>query len=152
MVVPEHAGHLVGELQRESVVVLHRQRHEAASGHRLGHLECRLAVIPRALVIARAPSRREGWAGTCRPDHDACSAPRQGTAHTAAVLGGHGLDPDHVERIFEPFFTTKAEGMGLGLSISRTIVEAHGGTLWATPNEDKGATIQFTVPVGSGSG
>jgi PAS domain S-box-containing protein len=59
---------------------------------------------------------------------------------------GHGLDPDHVERMFEPFFTTKPEGMGLGLSISRTIVEAHGGTLWAMPNEDKGATIQFIVP------
>ena len=59
---------------------------------------------------------------------------------------GHGLDPKDVERIFDPFFTTKPEGMGLGLSISRTIIEAHGGTLWATPNEDKGATIQFTLP------
>jgi len=59
---------------------------------------------------------------------------------------GHGLNPDHVERIFEPFFTTKPEGMGLGLSISRTIIETHGGTLWATQNEDKGATVQFTLP------
>jgi PAS domain S-box-containing protein len=65
---------------------------------------------------------------------------------------GQGLDPEHVERIFDPFFTTKAEGMGLGLSISRTIIEAHGGTLWATQNEDKGATIQFTLPADSGSG
>lgn len=59
---------------------------------------------------------------------------------------GYGLDPKNAERIFDPFFTTKPEGMGLGLSISRTIIEAHGGTLWATPNEDKGATIQFTLP------
>ena len=59
---------------------------------------------------------------------------------------GHGLEPKDVERIFDPFFTTKSEGMGLGLSISRTIIEAHGGTLWATQNEDNGATIQFTLP------
>ena len=58
---------------------------------------------------------------------------------------GRGLDPKNVEQIFDPFFTTKPEGMGLGLSISRTIIEAHGGTLWATQNEDKGATIQFTL-------
>ena len=59
---------------------------------------------------------------------------------------GHGLDPADAERIFDPFFTTKAEGMGLGLSISRNIIEAHGGALWATSNEDRGATIQFTLP------
>ncbi len=62
---------------------------------------------------------------------------------------GHGLAPKDVDRIFDPFFTTKPEGTGLGLSISRTIIEAHGGTLWATQNEDKGATIQFTLPTGS---
>jgi PAS domain S-box-containing protein len=54
-------------------------------------------------------------------------------------------------RIFDVFFTTKPEGIGLGLSISRTIVEAHGGTLQAIPNEDKGATIQFTIPLIGGS-
>jgi signal transduction histidine kinase len=64
---------------------------------------------------------------------------------------GHGLETKDVERIFDPFFTTKPEGMGLGLSISRTIIEAHGGTLWATQNEDKGATIQFALPPSSGS-
>jgi PAS domain S-box-containing protein len=64
---------------------------------------------------------------------------------------GHGLEEKNVERIFDPFFTTKPEGMGLGLSISQTIIEAHGGRLWATQNEDKGATIQFTLPPSSGS-
>ena len=59
---------------------------------------------------------------------------------------GQGLAAEDVERVFDPFFTTKAGGMGLGLSISRTIIEAHGGTLWATSNEDRGATIQFTLP------
>jgi signal transduction histidine kinase len=67
-------------------------------------------------------------------------------AITVAVRDtGRGLDPMDVERIFDPFFTTKSEGMGLGLSISRTIIEAHGGTLWATPNEDQGATVQFVL-------
>ena len=74
-----------------------------------------------------------------------------GEAVVAVRDSGAGLDPKQVGQIFEPFFTTKAEGMGLGLSISRTIVEAHGGTLWATPNEDKGATIQFTLQPGSRS-
>lgn len=59
---------------------------------------------------------------------------------------GPGLDLKNVGRIFDPFFTTKPEGMGLGLSISRTIIEAHGGTLWAAQNEDRGATIQFRLP------
>jgi signal transduction histidine kinase len=64
---------------------------------------------------------------------------------------GQGLDPKNAERIFDPFFTTKAEGTGLGLSVSRRIIEDHGGTLWAIPNEDRGATIQFTLPAGSGN-
>jgi PAS domain S-box-containing protein len=62
---------------------------------------------------------------------------------------GQGFDPMNAERIFDPFFTTKPDGMGLGLSISRTIIETHGGTLWATRNEDKGATVQFTLPAGA---
>lgn len=62
---------------------------------------------------------------------------------------GVGLEPGSVELMFESFFTTKPYGMGIGLSISRKIVEAHGGRLWATPNQDRpGATFFFTLPYG----
>jgi PAS domain S-box-containing protein len=64
---------------------------------------------------------------------------------------GIGLDPHGAERVFEAFYTTKAEGIGIGLSISRSIVEAHGGRLWATPNEPQGAVLQFSLPVAAES-
>jgi PAS domain S-box-containing protein len=60
---------------------------------------------------------------------------------------GTGIHPDKLARILEPFETTKAEGLGLGLSISRSIVEAHGGHLWAENNPDRGATFYFTIPI-----
>jgi signal transduction histidine kinase len=59
---------------------------------------------------------------------------------------GAGLSAGAAERLFEPFFTTKPQGLGLGLSISRSIIEAHQGRLWATPNRDRGVTFRFTLP------
>jgi PAS domain S-box-containing protein len=59
---------------------------------------------------------------------------------------GPGLDPKRVDRLFETFYTTKATGMGVGLAICRSIIEAHGGRLWACPNEPRGAVFQFTLP------
>jgi two-component system, LuxR family, sensor kinase FixL len=61
---------------------------------------------------------------------------------------GTGLSAGNLDRIFRPFFTTKREGLGMGLSISRAIIEAHGGRLWAENNPDRGATFYFTVPLG----
>ena len=59
---------------------------------------------------------------------------------------GPGLDPPHLERVFDAFYTTKSSGMGMGLSICRSIIEAHGGRLWAEANEPRGAVFQFTLP------
>jgi PAS domain S-box-containing protein len=60
---------------------------------------------------------------------------------------GTGLTSDRLDKIFEPFFTTKRDGLGMGLSISRSIIEAHGGRLWAENNQSSGATFSFTLPV-----
>ena len=59
---------------------------------------------------------------------------------------GPGIDPENLERIFEAFYTTKSSGVGMGLSICRSIIDAHGGRLWADANEPRGAAFQFTLP------
>ena len=59
---------------------------------------------------------------------------------------GSGIDPSNVDRIFKPLFTTKARGMGMGLSICRTIIEDHGGRIWASPGMPRGAIFQFELP------
>ena len=69
-----------------------------------------------------------------------------GNVSIAVVDTGTGLDTTKVDHIFDAFFTTKPEGMGMGLSICRSIVEAHGGRLWASPNSTQESTFQFTVP------
>jgi len=63
---------------------------------------------------------------------------------------GAGLDPETAEKIFDPFFTTKPHGIGVGLSISRSIIESHRGRLWAAPRPGGGAVFQFTLPVIAG--
>jgi signal transduction histidine kinase len=59
---------------------------------------------------------------------------------------GIGLPPRQADQIFNPFFTTKPHGTGMGLRISRSIIESHGGRLWAADNSPRGATFQFTLP------
>jgi signal transduction histidine kinase len=59
---------------------------------------------------------------------------------------GPGIDPENLERVFDAFYTTKSGGVGMGLSICRSIIDAHGGRLWAEANEPRGAIFQFTLP------
>jgi two-component system sensor kinase FixL len=70
-----------------------------------------------------------------------------GAVEVAVRDSGAGLTSDNLDKIFQPFFTTKREGLGMGLSISRSIIEAHGGRLWAENNDGRGATFHFTIPV-----
>ena len=73
------------------------------------------------------------------------------TIRVAVQDCGAGIAPQDLERIFTAFFTTKPEGLGMGLAISRSIIEAHGGRLWATPNAGPGVTVQFTLPTSEGA-
>jgi signal transduction histidine kinase len=58
-----------------------------------------------------------------------------------------GLNPEEAEKVFNPFFTTKPHGIGMGLSISRSIIESHEGRLWASPRPSGGTVFQFTLPI-----
>jgi C4-dicarboxylate-specific signal transduction histidine kinase len=88
----------------------------------------------------------------------ACWQPRElliSTEHAESAIlvtitdTGVGIAPENRERAFAPFFTSKEEGLGLGLSISQTIIESHGGRLWNKPNQNgQGTTFQFTLPIG----
>jgi PAS domain S-box-containing protein len=82
-----------------------------------------------------------------RPKELVISTQREsdGGVHVAVQDSGSGIDPKLANRMFEPFHTTKSGGMGMGLSISRSIVEQHGGRLWAVPNDSPGTTFHFTV-------
>jgi len=73
-------------------------------------------------------------------------ATAQGNVEISVADRGAGIPPADLERVFEPFVTTKLHGLGLGLAICRSIVEAHGGRLWATNNADRGATLHCELP------
>jgi PAS domain S-box-containing protein len=74
--------------------------------------------------------------------------------HTGVLVAvrdsGPGIDPSHLERVFDAFYTTKSSGTGMGLSICRSIIDAHGGRLWAEANEPRGTIFQFTLPGAGG--
>jgi signal transduction histidine kinase len=74
------------------------------------------------------------------------AVPSEGGVRVGVRDTGPGLSPESLSRLFEPFYTTKPEGMGMGLSICRSIIEVHGGRLWAIPCEPRGALFQFTIP------
>ena len=94
------------------------------------------AIIRNAIDAMQDHERRELAVSTSVEDD---------MAMVAIADTGPGIDPVAAERLFQPFVTTKASGMGVGLSISRTIVEAHGGRIWTVPNPGGGTVFRFTV-------
>jgi signal transduction histidine kinase len=74
------------------------------------------------------------------------AVPSEGGVRVGVRDTGPGLSPESLSRLFEPFYTTKPDGMGMGLSICRSIIDAHGGRLWATGCEPRGVLFQFTIP------
>jgi signal transduction histidine kinase len=96
-------------------------------------------------IEAIADSAREKRQLVIRSTNDESSRVR-----VAVEDSGPGLDPAQTDRLFEAFFTTKPDGMGMGLAICRSIIDAHGGRLWASPNLPNGAVFQFTLPAAVG--
>jgi signal transduction histidine kinase len=74
------------------------------------------------------------------------STDASGAVRITVQDSGPGLNPETLERLFDPFYTTKANGMGMGLSICRSIVQAHDGRIWASPTAGSGSTFQFILP------
>ena len=136
-----------GELARSQVQV--RTKLTASSQPVLGDRVQLQQVMLNLILNGKESMSRPGW-----PQRDlmiSTENTRPDEITVAVRDSGPGLDPQDQERLFDTFFTTKKDGIGLGLSISRTIVEAHGGRLWATTNEEAGATFRFTVPTSHGS-
>jgi len=71
---------------------------------------------------------------------------KDGDMSIAVEDSGPGIDPSNVDKVFDPFFTTKPRGMGLGLAVSRSIVQAHGGKLTVANGNSKGAIVQIAIP------
>jgi len=73
--------------------------------------------------------------------------PKAGIVHVSIEDTGTGIDPSKLDQIFKPLFTTKATGMGMGLSICKSIIESHGGRIWASPSVNRGSIFQFELPI-----
>jgi C4-dicarboxylate-specific signal transduction histidine kinase len=86
--------------------------------------------------------------------HVTLSAARAGADRVAVEVcdTGPGIAPEHLQSVFEPFWTTRKEGLGLGLPICRSIVEAHGGTMWVVPNAPRGAIFHLVLGGDNGAG
>jgi signal transduction histidine kinase len=103
--------------------------------------QCVLNLVMNAFdAITESKSVRRGVAIKVAPD-------KTGWVGLSVSDSGAGINPAVAKRLFQPFVTTKIDGMGLGLLVTRTIVEGHGGRIWATTNSDGGATFTFTLPV-----
>ena len=130
------------ELQRNRVVLLTEFADDltAVDGDRVQLQQVVLNLLLNATEAMSAVEdrARQLLVRTARDDHDGVRLTVQDT--------GAGFESDDRERLFEAFYTTKNDGMGMGLSVSRSIIESHHGNLWATPNEGPGASFSFSLP------
>ena len=106
---------------------------------------CSIATSRPELDPERSRSDGLGRGGGTRVVDQHRARPGHGVL-VAVRDSGPGIDPDHLERVFDAFYTTKSSGVGMGLSICRSIIDAHGGRLWAEANTPRGAVFQFTFP------
>lgn len=151
---PQRSMADMNELVREAVGLVDTELRQREVSVRV---EC---AVPRAPVYGDSVQLQQVLLNLIRNAMEAMEAPglaqRQLTIRTfmprpdviqvTVQDTGQGLAPEVADRIFEPFFTSKSEGMGIGLSISRSIIELHGGRLWIGTERDPGATLCFTVP------
>jgi len=117
----------------------------AVSGDRVHLQQVMLNLLVNAMDALEgcSPDQRAIQVSACRVD--------SATVEVRVVDNGPGIPSESLERLFEPFFTTKSTGMGMGLPVSKTIIEAHKGKLWAENGTQSGACFCFTVPVAEGS-
>jgi signal transduction histidine kinase len=97
-------------------------------------------------LIINAIQAMSGLAEGVRELHISAESTESDGVRVAVRDSGPGLTEESLQRLFEPFYTTKPSGMGMGLSICRSIIEDHGGRLWATGDASQGAVFQFTIP------
>ena len=132
----------LSELQRKKVLL----RTDFAEGLSLvagDRVQLQQVILNLLLNAAEAMSGVQE-----RPRHLVIRTQREGGNHVRLSIqdAGVGLDPQGMDKLFEAFYTTKPEGMGIGLSVSRSIIERHHGRLWATSNQGPGATFSFSIP------
>jgi signal transduction histidine kinase len=145
----------INDVAREVIALVQRE----LAGHRVA-LRMELApTLPiilgdrvqlQQVIINLAMNGMEAMQSITDRPRELVIRSRQDEAYHVLVSvtdGGVGIPAENADRLFNAFFTTKSGGMGMGLSICRSIIEAHGGQLWATANTPRGATFQFSLPV-----
>jgi PAS domain S-box-containing protein len=138
----------LSELQRNSVIVKPALADELPSitGDRVQLQQVMLNLLRNASDAMSSIDDRPRQL-LIRTEQDA-----EGGVRLSVQDAGRGLEPESMNRLFEAFYTTKSDGMGMGLSVSRSIIENHHGRLWATPNDGPGATFSFSIPCEAKSG
>jgi signal transduction histidine kinase len=108
------------------------------TGNRVQLQQVILNVVMNAIEAMHSaqPRRLRIQSGLSKPD----------VVHVSIADTGIGIDPANADEIFKPLFTTKEHGMGMGLSICRSIIENHGGRIWASPGAPNGTVVQFELP------